>query len=126
MNRIPKLFVFVIMILGFLVCFPTFLIADDEYRAATKDEVEKLFSNKTVSFERWGTSKGLTIYVQDDGFISVNDKKIKWKARDGGGFCIGKKGKTKPWGCKRIKIYPDGRIYSRGSRDATSGWVKIE
>ncbi len=22
--------------------------------------------------------------------------------------------------------YPDGRIYSRGSRDATSGWVNVE
>jgi len=115
----------IVLIAGFVVAMSTTVNAADS-RKADKKEIIELFSGKTVKFEKWGSNFGVSIAVDASGTAEVNNEKVGWKAKDNGMFCIGEKGKTKMWGCKKIMIYEDGKVFSKGSRDETSGWITIE
>jgi hypothetical protein len=115
------------LIFGLISCKTTgTAVTGEEKRVCSKDEIVELFTDKTVVFEKWSPTTSIYVYVREDGIAEYESEKLKWTVRDDGMFCIGEKGKTETWGCKKIFIYDDGRLYARGSRDATSGWIEIE
>jgi hypothetical protein len=114
------------LLIGLIACKSTGTAVKEEKRVCTKDEIIDLFTGKTVVFEKWSPTTSIYLYVRNDGIAEFETEKLKWTVKDDGMFCIGAKGKTMTWGCKQIFMYGDGRLYSRGSRDATSGWIQIE